>query len=155
MRVISLYWFAAQQQTSACRRQASGSFYSKFSVEWSELTPSFQNRQEVTVCSYHVTYAFQSESTLYICLNVKELLAWKRRDIWSLSDCNGTRTQNHLVRKRTFNHLTKWLTVGLWTKWFWVQVLLHSLKSTGSGLKIAETKQCLKNVNIRISLSNS
>ena len=25
--------------------------------------------------SYHVTYAFQSESTLYICLNVKELLA--------------------------------------------------------------------------------
>ena len=27
-----------------------------------------------TVCSYHVTYAFQSESTLYSCLNVKELL---------------------------------------------------------------------------------
>ena len=26
-------------------------------------------------CSYHVTYAFQSESILYICLNVKELLA--------------------------------------------------------------------------------
>ena len=29
----------------------------------------------LTVCSYHVTYAFQSESTLYSCLNVKELLA--------------------------------------------------------------------------------
>ena len=27
------------------------------------------------LCSCHVTYAFQSESTLYICLNVKELLA--------------------------------------------------------------------------------
>ena len=27
------------------------------------------------VCFYHVTYAFQSESTLYSCLNVKELLA--------------------------------------------------------------------------------
>ena len=27
------------------------------------------------VCSYHATYAFQSESTLYSCLNVKELLA--------------------------------------------------------------------------------
>ena len=26
------------------------------------------------VCSYHVTYAFQSESRLYICQNVKELL---------------------------------------------------------------------------------
>ena len=27
-----------------------------------------------SVCSYHVTYAFQNESTLYSCLNVKELL---------------------------------------------------------------------------------
>ena len=34
-----------------------------------------------TVCSYHVTYAFQSESTLYSCLNVKELLARNRREI--------------------------------------------------------------------------
>ena len=28
-----------------------------------------------TVCSCHVMYAFQSETTLYSCLNVKELLA--------------------------------------------------------------------------------
>ena len=35
----------------------------------------------LTVCSYHVTYAFQSESTLYICLNVKEILDRNRRDI--------------------------------------------------------------------------
>ena len=35
----------------------------------------------VTVCSYHVTYAFQSESTLYSCLNVKERLARNRREI--------------------------------------------------------------------------
>ena len=33
------------------------------------------------VCSYHVTYAFQSESTLYSCLNVKELLARSRLEI--------------------------------------------------------------------------
>ena len=33
----------------------------------------------MTLCSYHVTYAFQSESTLYNCLNVKELLARSRR----------------------------------------------------------------------------
>ena len=26
----------------------------------------------LTICCYHVTYAFQSESTLYICVNVKE-----------------------------------------------------------------------------------
>ena len=35
----------------------------------------------LTVCSCHVTYAFESESTLYSCLNVKELLARNRRDI--------------------------------------------------------------------------
>ena len=29
----------------------------------------------LTVSSHHVTYVFQSESTLYSCLNVKELLA--------------------------------------------------------------------------------
>ena len=32
----------------------------------------------LTVCFCHVTYAFQSESTLYSCLNVKELLARSR-----------------------------------------------------------------------------
>ena len=60
-----------------------------------------------TVSSYHVTYAFQSESTLYSGLNVKELLARSRREIGSLSDCNWTRTHNHLVHKRTLNHLAK------------------------------------------------
>ena len=35
----------------------------------------------LTVCSYHVTYVLQSESALYSCLNVKELLARNRRDI--------------------------------------------------------------------------
>ena len=59
----------------------------------------------MTVCSCHVTYVFQSESTLYRCLNVKELLTRSRREIWSLSDCNCTRT-----------------------KWFWVGVQLQSLK---------------------------
>ena len=36
----------------------------------------------------------------------------------SLSDCNWTRTQNHLVRKRTLNHLpklAKWLSCVLST----------------------------------------
>ena len=35
----------------------------------------------LTVCSYHVMYAFQSESKLYSCLNVKKLLAQSRREI--------------------------------------------------------------------------
>ena len=42
---------------------------------------NFQHFKTLLVCSYHVTYAFQSESTLYSCLNVKELLARNRREI--------------------------------------------------------------------------
>ena len=41
-------------------------------------------------CFYHVTYEFQSESALYICLNVKELHARNRHHIWGLSDSKGT-----------------------------------------------------------------
>ena len=44
-----------------------------------------------------------------VALNFKELLARNRREIWSLSDCNGTRTNNHLIRTRTLNHLAIWL----------------------------------------------
>ena len=47
MTVISLYRFAAQQQISTYRGQKPHSICPKFSVEWSELTPSFQNLQEV------------------------------------------------------------------------------------------------------------
>ena len=42
----------------------------------------------LTVC-YYVTCAFQSESTLYSCLNVKELLAQNRCDIWSFNHLNS------------------------------------------------------------------
>ena len=56
----------------------------------------FQTIVRFTVCSYHVKYAFQSESTLCSCLA-----------IWILSDCNWTQTQNHLVHKQTLNHLFK------------------------------------------------
>ena len=75
----------------------------------------------MTVCSCHVTYAFESESILYSCLNVKELLARSRRKIWRWSDCNWTRTQNHFVLKWTLNHLTKlakWLSCVLSTYQF-------------------------------------
>ena len=81
-------------------------------IQWDRKWPSF-HRNRFTVCSYHVTYTFQSESTLCSCLNVKELLAWNWREIWSLSDCNRTRTHNHLVCKWTLNHLAKaakWLS---------------------------------------------
>ena len=51
-----------------------------------------------------------------------------------LSDCNGTRTRNPLIRKQTLNHLAKlvslvtWLNVRLQTKWLSVRVPLQTLK---------------------------
>ena len=59
------------------------------------------------MCKLLLCHAFQSETTLYRWLDVKELLAWNRRDIWSVTDSNGIRTHNHLVRTRTLNHLAK------------------------------------------------
>ena len=56
---------------------------------------------------YYVTYAIQSESTHYSCLNVKEIFDWNRRNISSLSDSNGIQTHHHLVHKWTLNHLAK------------------------------------------------
>ena len=61
----------------------------------------------LTVCSYHGTYALQSESPLYSCLKLNELFGRSKCEIWNLSDCNETRTHNDLVRKRTLNHLAK------------------------------------------------
>ena len=45
------------------------------------------------------------------------LFARNRSNIWSLSDCNGTRTHNHLVRKRTLNQLL--------CKLLWIQKLIN------------------------------
>ena len=60
--------------------------YSKFTEIFSNTlekhTPlKFKTIRNLTVCSCHVTYAFQSESIIYSCLNVKELLARSRREI--------------------------------------------------------------------------
>ena len=94
----------------------------------SRFSYNFLIKTFLTVCSYQSSYAFQSESTLHHYLNVKELLARSRREIWNLSDCNWTRTDNHLVHPLVAS-LTKWLSVRLWTKWSWVRVQLQSLKN--------------------------
>ena len=99
-----------------------------FVDEHSTIWPNWPNDWSVSwvlictvhliACFFHVTYEFESESTLYSCLNVKELLARSRRHIGRLSDCNGTRIHNHLVPKRTLNHLaqlTKWLSCAVST----------------------------------------
>ena len=64
------------------------------------------------VRSCHVTYAFQIETTLFSCLNVKELLSQSGREILSLNDCAWTRTPNHLVCKRTLSNLAKLAQFG-------------------------------------------
>ena len=67
----------------------------------------------LTECYYHVPDAFQIESTLYSCLNVKELLIWHRHNTWSSSESNMSQTHNHSVFKQTLNHLAKlakWLS---------------------------------------------
>ena len=61
------------------------------------LLPESMDSNNRTIRYCHVTYVFQSESALYSWLNVKELLARNRYDIWRLSNSNGIRTHNHLV----------------------------------------------------------
>ena len=45
----------------------------------------------LTVCSRHVTYAFQSESTLYSCLNVKNSLLETGAKVWSVDSLDMTK----------------------------------------------------------------
>ena len=47
MPLISLYWFAVQQQSSRYKRQVFFSLAFKFMREWSELTSSLKNLQKV------------------------------------------------------------------------------------------------------------
>ena len=61
----------------------------------------------LTVCSYHISYEFQSESTLSSCVDVEEFLARNRHHISSLSYSNEIPTHNHIVHKRTIHHLAK------------------------------------------------
>ena len=70
-----------------------------------------------------ICFASSNNKCLGICTTKRCL-----KLIWP-SDCNWTRTQNHLVLKRTLNHLAKleWLSVCLRTKWLWVPVQLQSL----------------------------
>ena len=94
---------------------------------------------DFTVCSYHVTYAFQSESTLYSWLNVKELLAWSRRDIWNLSDCKGT--QMHRTEKY-LQHISI-----IWIVWLNGWVLVYKL----SGCEF-ESRCCQLNFRCHLCL---
>ena len=101
------------------------------------------NSKMLNICSHHATYAFLSESILYSSLNVKELLARSRREIWSLSGCNWTRTHNLLVHKRTLNHLAK-LALNNWAV-LWV--LICKVHSTVSSYHVPHAFQSESTLN--------
>ena len=94
------------------------------------ISRRYFKHEKMTVCSCHVTYEFQSVSTLYCYLNVKELFVLSRRKIWSLSDCNWTWTQNHLVHKQITFGQTGHLAISNWPNG-WVCVY----ELSGSGFK--------------------
>ena len=74
------------------------------------------SRKKNTVCYYHVTQAFPSESTPYSCLNVKELLARNRPDIQSLNNSKGNKSNNHLYHKRTLSFVSSNPIAVTWGK---------------------------------------
>ena len=50
MKVILLYWFAAQQKTSTFRRQKIGLFYLEYSVDFSEFAQCLKIRGRHQKC---------------------------------------------------------------------------------------------------------
>ena len=63
-------------------------FFPFFLIFIFQFVSGVKGQEILTVCSHHVTYAFQSEPTLNSCLHVKQLLARSRHKIWIVSDCN-------------------------------------------------------------------
>ena len=100
-------------------------------IDWRELWLLICTVQ-LTVCSSHVNYAFQSESALYICLSIRELLARNMCHIWRLSDCSRIPTNNNFVGKQTLNHFTKLTQLielscdYLYLRWGWLYDFIMS-----------------------------
>ena len=94
---------------------------------------ALKGKVNMTARHHHVAYEFQSESTLYSCLNVKELLAWNRPHIWNLSDSKGIQTHKHLVRIQILNNLAKlakWWScceyLSVRCIWLYVSIMSHT-----------------------------
>lgn len=83
-----------------------------FIVEWKTFLSSYRG----WLCVFILSYTYSEESTLCNCLNVKELLIWRRPNIWNLSECNEIRRHNYLVHTQklnwiwTLNHSTVTIT---------------------------------------------
>ena len=127
-----------------------------FVNEHSIILPNWPNDSVVfwviicTVCfavySCLVPCAFQSDTTVYSCLNVKETLLWSRPKIWSLSDCNWTLALNYLVCKQTFNYLAKLAK--------WLSSVLSSYLYAGIWLLCFHVTYTFQNASIFYSVLN-
>ena len=78
-------------------------------AKWLSWIVSTICKVRLTIYSYRVTHAFQSKSTLYHCLNVKELIGWNSHNIWSLSDSNP-QPLSLWTNTQQFTKLAKWLS---------------------------------------------
>ena len=108
----------------------------------------------LTVCSSHVTYAFQSESTLYSGLSVRlrtHSCVCTFLDIQTTTECeftlkcirDMTRTYSQMHRTDKYSEhspviwpVAKWLSVRLQIKWFWVR---FQLQSQNVAMKLVQT----------------
>ena len=120
----------------------------KVGIPWNECL-----RNIVTVCYYHLTYVFHCESTLYSCLNVKDLIAQNRCNIYNLSDSNGIGTHSHWPCKWTLKNLaklSKWLCVILQTNGRGFE--FHSCHLGDIVLNYHKNKNIVKEISFRNKL---
>ena len=94
----------------------------------------------LTECSRHVTYAFQSESVHYSCLNVKELLTRSRHKRWHGTNIQSkvtwqgwhdkggmTRTYSQMHRTGKFSEHSS----NIWPVWLNGWMFVYELNSSG------------------------
>ena len=95
----------------------------------------------------YMLYAFHSESTFHSYLNVKELLAQNRDDIWSLSDNGDSKPQPPSLYIQSFSQTgqmielcCEYLSVGyIWLMLYHVTYLFQSESPLFSCLNVKVT----------------
>ena len=115
----------------------SSSFFSRSTQFNSTFNFEVYERTVVFTWNYYIFHSFFSHCCYGFLCHIHSEFAgmprnslFNRRNIWILSDCNGTQTHNHLARKWTqlFSQTGQfgWKSACLRTMWLWVQVLLQS-----------------------------
>ena len=107
-------------------------YQSQSTFLWHNQTRAIAPKKCMTLCYYHITYEFQSESTVYSlpkCQGTsssKQALylkfKWQQRDSNPQPLSSETKTQQ-------FTQTGRWLSVRPRTKWLWVRITLLSLKN--------------------------